>query len=582
MRQRIVAAALASLALTLATGGEAEASSHREAPFLTRHPKVDNTDFYMFRSYEPGRQDYVTIIANYIPLEDAYGGPNYFSFDPDALYEIHIDNTGDAVEDITFQFRFQNALNDGAGTIPGGGIGLDIGTGANQKKISIPFINANVGDPAPAITDQNQNQFRNVRETYTMNVVRGPRRGTNVAPVTHATGPAAANGNPATFVKPLDFVGTKTFGAQASNNDVVGFTNYYDYARAHVYDVNIPGCTGAAAAGKVFVGQRREPFGVLLGNVFDLVNATAAQLTLANGGFPSYENGLNPLARKNVSTIAIEIHRDCLQPNAAEKVVGGWATASLRQARMLNPLPTYDKPSREGGPWVQVSRLGMPLVNEVVIGLKDKDRFNASEPKDDAAFADYVTHPTLPAVLEALFGSANVAAPTAIPRTDLVTAFLTGVPGVNKFVAPNAAVAEMLRLNVRDFGNPRPPDLTQSSTGGSADCSNPNVQCRLGAAACFAAPAAGQAKVLTPTNPGCDPHGFPNGRRPGDDVVDIEIRVAMGYLLATADAPVGDLPFGDAIAQQPPRYENGGNPVFPYLFDPVEGAQIIGNGNGGL
>ena len=88
------------------------ASSHREAPFVTENPKVDGTDFYMFRSYESGREEFVTLIANYYPLQDAFGGPNYFSMDPDAVYEIHIDNNGDAEEDITFQFRFSNALSD--------------------------------------------------------------------------------------------------------------------------------------------------------------------------------------------------------------------------------------------------------------------------------------------------------------------------------------------------------------------------------------------------------------------------------------------------------------------------------------
>ncbi len=566
MRKQLALAVLAASAALICGSEEAQASSHREAPFITRNPKVDNTDFYMFRSYETGRTGFVTIIANYLPLQDAYGGPNYFSLDPDALYEIHIDNTGDAVEDLTFQFQFNNALNTdlggatvpGVGIVPGGGIGLQIGPAGNQKLVSIPFINANVGDPAPALTTGNENAFRNVRETFTAKVVTGNRRTGTVADITHATGPNASPADPKRFVKPIDFVGTKTFGSRVPGQDP--FDNYYQYARAHVYDnVTIPGC--ATAGSRIFVGQRQEPFAVLLGNVFDLVNATAAQVTLANGGGASYSNPLNDLRFKNVTTIALEIPATCLQPSATEKVVGGWATASLRQARVLNPDASYAKPSREGGAWAQVSRLGSPLVNEVVIGIKDKDRFNSSEPKDDGAkFADYVTHPTLPKVLEILFGSANVAAPTVFPRTDLVTAFLTGVPSVNKFASATAATAEMLRLNVKDFGQPPAP-------GG---------QNRLGAALCFKAGAtANDPKVLDPANPGCDPHGFPNGRRPGDDVTDIALRVAMGYLLAPAQAAAGNVPFGDAIAQQAPNYTTPNGIGFPYLNDPIAGSQNI-------
>ena len=121
------------MALALMLAGSATASSHREAPFITTSPKVDGTDFYMFRSYEAGRQDYVTLIANYLPLQDAYGGPNYFSLDPNALYEIHIDNNGDAKEDLTFQFRFSNTL---AGN--GAGVALPIG----DKMVNIPLIQA--------------------------------------------------------------------------------------------------------------------------------------------------------------------------------------------------------------------------------------------------------------------------------------------------------------------------------------------------------------------------------------------------------------------------------------------------------
>ena len=160
--RRISLAVLAALAASAA--GVSLASSHREAPFITTQPKVDGADFYLFNSYEPGRAGFVTMIANYLPLQDAYGGPNYFSLDPNALYEIHIDNNGDAAEDITFQFRFKNTLNNG-----GNGITLDIGPDGARKKVAIPLRNAGgisgaAGDPLA------------YREEYEMFIVRGDRR----------------------------------------------------------------------------------------------------------------------------------------------------------------------------------------------------------------------------------------------------------------------------------------------------------------------------------------------------------------------------------------------------------------------
>lgn len=523
-------AGVACVAASLLNPSLAEASSHREAPFVTKSPKVDNTDFYMFRSYEAGREDYVTVIANFLPLQDAYGGPNYFSLDPEALYEIHFDTTGDGVEDLTFQFRFKHALNVDANN----GITLPIGPAGAQQNVAIPFLNANVD--GALITAANQNNYRHVLETYAVNVVRGARR-------TGATAAVAKDGG-GDFVKPLDYVGTKSFGNTAA---------YKSYADAHIFNASIPAGSGACAAGgamRVFVGQRKEGFAVLLGNVFDMVNATPAQLTDPNGG-----NLANPIGDKNVTSIAIEVHKSCLA-STEQPVVGAWSTASVRQARAINPNATYGAPSKEGGAWAQVSRLGSPLVNEVVIGLKDKDKFNSSEPKDDAAnFATYVTHPTLPAVLEALFGSASVKAPTVFPRTDLVAAFATGVPGVNQ-IGNAPAIAEMLRLNT---ALPITPMAQQQ---------------RLGAALCFKAGATpNDPKVLDVNNPGCDPAGFPNGRRPGDDTVDIALRVAMGYLLGSGvgtstTAPNADLQLGDFVPQRASDFDH----AFPYMKTPNAGA----------
>lgn len=438
----------------------AMASSHREAPFITTSPKVDGSDFYMFRSYEANRSDYVTLIANYVPLQDAYGGPNYFMMDPNALYEIHVDNNGDAKEDITFQFRFKNKLND---------VRLPIGGTA----VSIPLIQK--GGVA-AVTDPNLN----VNETYTVNMVRGDRRTGNAQAVSKA-------GGGATFEKPVDYIGVKTLGNSAA---------YAAYAGKHVHNVNFPGCPDGKGAGRVFVGQRQEGFAVNLGPIFDLVNATADQVLN-----PALKDAFkaNSIQDKNVTTLAIEIHKDCLTAGS-DPVIGGWTTASLRQARVLNGAPPSGLQTSEkvGGAWTQVSRLGNPLVNEVVIGLKDKDRFNASKPSGDTQFLSYVTNPTLPALLGlVLAGDAKALAPTNLPRTDLATVFLTGITGVNKPV--NATPSEMLRLNTAIAPVPY------------------EAQNRLGVAG----------NALAGGN---DNAGFPNGRRPKDDVVDIALVAMLGGL----------------------------------------------------
>src|SRR4051794_7430885 len=404
-RTRLTAAALAALMLTLAPGGRgAFASSHREAPFITKNPKVDATDFYMFRSYEPGRDGHVTLIANYFPLQDAYGGPHHFPLDHKELYQIHIDNNGDAREDLTFQFRFKTEL--------AGDKGLAVPVG--DKKTAVPLYN--IGPTTAADTSA-----LNVLETYTVQLMRGHRRNGQSSDVTNMdTGEA-------TFKKPADNVGTKTF------------PDYAAYARAHLYTIKIPGCD---APGRMFVGQRAESFAVNLGTIFDLVNAPPQVVV---GGVDRAGRNLVPstIKDKNITSIELELPIKCVA--GADGIIGGWTTASLRQARVINPRASWRIPALEGGAWTQVSRLSTPLVNEVVIGLPDKDRFNASEPRDDTQFAAYVTNPSLPALLGVLFGAAGGRAPTKTPRQDLVVAFLTGVKGVNE----NGSTAEMLRLNTK-------------------------------------------------------------------------------------------------------------------------------------
>ncbi len=230
---------------------------------------------------------------------------------------------------------------------------------------------------------------------------------------------------------------------------------------------------------------------------------------------------------------------------ANEPVIGVWTTASSA------PRGTGTKTAFATVQARQVSRLGMPLVNEIVIGLKDKDTFNSSKPRDDAQFATYVTNPTLPALLEILFGAAGVQAPTVFPRVDLVAAFLTGVSGVNQ--PQNVVASEMMRLKT---ALPATPKGSQNS---------------LGALDCFVDGA------LVLTHPGCDPAGFPNGRRPGDDVVDVELRVAMGTLLppGAGKPPSASLPYTDGALVEDSQFDAS----FPYLTTPLPGSP---NGENGL
>ncbi len=495
---RILTGALAACAVSLPL--IAGASSHREAPFIAGQPKVDGTDFYMFRSYEPGRSGFVTFIANYNPLQDAYGGPNYFSLDPKALYEILIDNDGDARADLSFQFRFANTYKN-------------LTVNAGGKQVAVPLTNVGPVDA--------QGDNLNLTQSYTIELVRGdPRTGQH-----ETVGNATLGGH--TFFKPIDNIGNKSIA------------NYPAYAANFMYAISIPGC---ATPGRVFVGQRKDGFVVNLGEIFDLVNLNPVG---PRDGQP------NTIADKNVTSIALEVPIGCLIKK--DPVIGAWTTASLRQGTVLSPEPDRgdagDGVRIHGGAWTQVSRLGMPLVNEVVIGLPDKNRFNGSNPAHDAQFLTYVTNPTLPVLLNALFGSAAMVPGT--PRDDLVTVFLTGVKGLNQ--PARVTPSEMLRLNT------------------SVAPVLPASQNDLG--------------VL-----GGDLAGFPNGRRPFDDVVDIELRVAMGALCGavgncgtmTKD-PNNGLPYTDGARAAGPDQANA-HPsgaespddfyldVFPYLLDPIPGS----------
>lgn len=524
-------AAIACAALGMSASMVVNASSHREAPFITTMPRLDGTDFYMFRSYEPGRDGMVTLIANYLPLQDAYGGPNYFDLEDDAIYEIHIDNDGDAKEDITFRFQFTDRVQNLK--VPVGG-----------KNIEVPL--KNIGGIGPGTRDTDN---LNARQTYTLDLIRG-------------------DSDRLFFLRSQDIRGTdgtRNFRKPADNIGNKSIADYETYASNHIFDIDIPGCD----TGRVFVGQRREGFAVNLGEVFDLVN-----LDLVADLLGPQDQGLNIVGNKNITTLALEVPAACLTDGQGS-VIGGWTSASVPQIRAINRFKgrsdeffgaSFEGRDKNGDfkfrpIYAQVSRLGMPLVNEVVIGLGDKDRFNASKPEDDGQFADYVKFPSLPFLVNVLFIDAARAAlgldanelptiaPTNLPRQDLVTAFLTGFPGVNQL--PRVKASEMQRLNTAIDPTPM---AEQSNFGVVAG----------------------------------DLAGFPNGRRPGDDVLDISLRVAMGALChpiavdldgdgeandnlgicSPADANAGNLPLTDGAAVDAGDFFNR----FPYLVTPVAGS----------
>jgi hypothetical protein len=486
-RSAKIAVALAAASIPLLS----LASSHREAPTIAGLPRVDGTDLYMFRSYEAGRQGYVTIIANYIPLQDPGGGPNFYQLDPNALYLINIDNKGQADANISFVFAFTN-------------VAKNLAVNAGGHSVAIPLINDGPVDKA--------GKNLNVQQSYILGVTRNYSSGQTVANVTLGNN---------TFYKPADNIGEKSI------------PNYADYASNFIYDIAIPGC---ATTGRVFVGQRKEGFVANLGEIFDLVNTNPVG---PRNGEP------NNLSHKNITSLALELPISCLA-TGGDPVIGAWTTALL------------PKPGTAGTAnvvWQQMSRLGNPLINEVIIGLPDKDNFNNSSPLDDAQFLTYVTNPSLPVLLNVLFG--NAAKVPETPRNDLVAAFLTGVKGLNQPLSPRPA--ELMRLNTSIA--PTPP-ASQKDLGVLAG----------------------------------DLAGFPNGRRPYDDVIDIELRVAMGALCGkigtcgsqTTD-PNGGAPYTDGSEAAGPDASHltvagAINPAdtyldtFPYLNTPLPGSPNGPNG----
>ncbi len=450
--------------LSLALLAPAGASSHREAPLITEDPVADNTDVYAFVS--PDKPDTITVIANWIPFEDPAGGPNFHRFGDDVLYEINLDVNGDANPDIRYQFRFKTTV-----------------------KNPDTFL-YNTG-PVASLADKNLN----VVQTYTVTEDFGGYK---------------------------QVIGNKLTVAPAN----VGPRSTPDYeanlGSKAVYDI--------AYGQRVFAGPRDDPFFADLGSIFDL--AGLRPLNQAHLIKQPTANGIDNLAPYNTHSVALQIPIAKLRlaagtPNdQPDPIVGVYSSTYRRQTRVFKDGNGAEL--RNGGPWVQVSRLGMPLVNEVVVPLGAKDLFNASNPLDDAQFGAGVLNPEVARLIPVLYPGVTV--PPA-PRNDIAAIFLTGIDGLNKPAGGRAS--EMIRLN----------------TAIKPTIADPNKQNRMG--------------LL-----GGDRDGFPNGRRLGDDSVDIALQALAG---ATPFTPAFNISPNNLLGDGVDRNNVPFLTRFPYVAPPKAG-----------
>ncbi|HYI19399.1 MAG TPA: DUF4331 domain-containing protein [Solirubrobacteraceae bacterium] len=397
----------------------------------------------------------LTVIANWIPFEDPAGGPNFYRFDDRARYYVNVDNTGDGAYDVRYRFRFKTQVRN-----------------PDSFLYALPGVTS-IADPK-----------LNVVQTYTVTRLRYGRKGRKL--------------------RSSQVLGRNVPVAPAN----VGPKTIPDYA-----SVAAEAIQGLAGGGRVFAGPVDDPFFVDLGGTFDAINIREG--TGAGGG------GRDDVAGYNVHTIALQVPEAAVTrdgsavagPDAGNAVVGVWASTERPKVKVLGRGRKAERGT------VQVSRLGNPLVNEVVIPLGKKDFFNATQPSDDLAnFGAHVLEPELAKVINILFPGLDV---PETDRTDIVQALLTGIPGLTQ-IAPGAVPADTLKINLGVAPNP-----------------DPN---RFGVLA-------------------GDTAGFPNGRRLADDVVDIELRVIGGFLKGNK------LPLGDGVDRNDQPFRS----TFPYVAPPVSG-----------
>jgi len=455
----LVFGALALVLFAQGTGPQAaQAASHREAPLISLDPTADITDFFMFRSYEPGHADRVELIMDVIPGEEPSSGPNYWNFDPNVLYKFSVDNDGDGkADDVQLEFRFK--------TEPIRGIPA-------QFTLPLSYVGGAGGLPPITALDGPGSEGLGLRQRYTVTLVRGHHR-TRIA---HGLIAVPSNAGPRTM------------------------PDYASLAAQGTYDLG--------GGVKVFAGQRQDPFYIDLGAVFDTLNLrrvppVETPAEDANDNVNPF--GTDMLSGFNVHSIAIELPASVLTGDSGASTIGAYASTSR---------PHVEVDGEGHGEFRQVQRLANPLVNETIIGTVDKDRWNALEPEQESRFEDYYLNPRLALAMELVFG-----VPAAkTNRTDLRDLLL-------KYQPSDRRLSELLRLNL----NVPPTPLADQK----------------------------RMTVLADTP---DPAGWPNGRRPKDDVTDIAIRVVGGpnYIAARASDGVNtdDAPLSTS---------------FPFLATPSDG-----------
>jgi len=421
------------------------AASHREAPLISLDPTADITDFFMFRSYEPGREDRIVLIMDVIPGEEPSSGPNYFNFDPTVLYTFYVDNNMDGeANDVRFEIRFKNEFR-----------GTNNDLGLFLSYVALPQITALDGPGSEGL---------GLRQTYTVTM----------------------------FQKGKSKVLGQGMFAVPSNVGPRTMPDYESLAAQGIYELD--------KDVRSFAGQRDDPFYIDLGAVFDTLNLRAP--------------GTDMLSGFNVHTIALEVPASLLTKDGegvdetSQPILGAYASTSRQAVRVLRDGSERDSDDDDDN-WVQVQRLANPLVNEAIIGTADKDRWNSLNPSKEKKFLDYYLNPRLDAALEAVFGA------PASPLLDLRDVLLTYTPGNYK------RLSELLRLNISVAPTPLASQNPLTVLGG-------------------------------------DGAGWPNGRRPIDDVTDVAIRVIGGtnYLTASDSVDANDLPLPEA---------------FPFLSTPWDG-----------
>jgi hypothetical protein len=421
------------------------AASHREAPLISLDPTADITDFFMFRSYETGKDDKLVLIMDVIPGEEPSAGPNYYNFDPTVLYTFNVDNNMDGkADDIRFEVRFKNEFR---------GINNDLGLFLSY--VALPPITTLDGPGSEGL---------GLRQTYTVTMFQKGKR------TVLGQGMFAVPSN----------VGPRTM------------PDYDSLAAQGIYNLD--------KGVRSFAGQRDDPFYIDLGAVFDTLNLRAP--------------GTDMLSGFNVHTIALEVPaslltKDGMGPGTtSQPVLGAYASTSRRSVRVLRSDGSSER-ERDDNPWVQVQRLANPLVNEAIIGTADKDRWNSLDPSKENRFLDYYVNPRLDIALQAVFGA------PASPLIDLRDVLLTYTPG------NYLKLSELLRLNISVAPTPLASQNSLTVLAG-------------------------------------DGAGWPNGRRPIDDVTDVAIRVIGGtnYLTASDSVDANDRPLPD---------------MFPFLSTPWDG-----------